>query len=221
MRTLFKSLQEKGKRKFLKFFKKGFQDQKYYDWERGYKEEAHHLWQAQLNQEVFKALLDKGNYQEIAKRAVSIESKTNLLFSFEKMAIRDGIKTPEGAKLFSQGLYEYIYGSGTLKSRFEAFISMLAQLPRKQTRVLTWPVATVFGFIANPREHIFLKPRVTQTAAEAYGFDFHYSSKVVWDTYDELLKFAKQLRKDLRDWNPKDMIDVQSFIWVLGSDEYG
>jgi hypothetical protein len=45
---------------------------------------------------------------------------------------------------------------------------------RKQTRVLTWPLVTVFGFIAQPEAHLFLKPNVTRIAAREYGFDFHY-----------------------------------------------
>ena len=37
--------------------------------------------------------------------------------------------------------------------------------PRAQTRVLTWPVLTTFGFLARPRVHIILKPLVTRRAA--------------------------------------------------------
>ena len=85
---------------------------------------------------------------------------------------------------------------------------------------MTWPVATVFSFISNPNEFIFLKPRVTQVAAEFYGYDFKYTSKVVWETYKSILDFAETVRKDMRQLRPKDMIDLQSFIWVMGSDEY-
>jgi hypothetical protein len=35
-----------------------------------------------------------------------------------------------------------------------------------------------------------------------------------------VLEFARAVRHDLRDLRPRDMIDVQSFLWVLGSDEY-
>jgi hypothetical protein len=68
--------------------------------------------------------------------------------------------------------------------------------------------------------HIFLKPRVTQTAANRYGYEFAYSSKPLWETYQCLLNFAEELKIDLADLEPKDMIDLQSFMWVLGSDEY-
>ena len=30
----------------------------------------------------------------------------------------------------------------------------------------------------------------------------------------------RQVRRDLRDLRPRDMIDIQSFLWVQGSDEY-
>jgi hypothetical protein len=33
---------------------------------------------------------------------------------------------------------------------------------------------TVFGFIAQPDTHFFVKPTVTRKAAAAYGFDFDY-----------------------------------------------
>ncbi len=39
-------------------------------------------------------------------------------------------------------------------------------------------------------------------------------------SYASLLEFAEQVRRDTRDLRPRDMIDLQSFIWVLGSDEY-
>jgi hypothetical protein len=173
-----------------------------------------------LNKKEYKRLLDAGEYNKIANRAAKIESKTNLLFSFEKMALRDAIKMEEGAKTFAEGLYNLVYGTGKLQKRFEAWIEAVASLPRKQTRVLTWPLVTVFGFIANPVEHIFLKPRVTKIAAEKYAFDFHYTSKPNWETYQHYLGFAEQVGSDLMGMQPKDMIDIQSFLWVMGSEEY-
>ena len=208
------------KKKFLRFFRKGYHDPKYVDWERDYKWQAHLRWEKELNQTEFRRLLDARAYPEIAMRAVKIESATNLLFSFEKMALRDAVKPLLAAEAFAVGLFDYCYGTDPLKDRFERFTEVIAGLPRKQTRVLTWPLQTVFGFIARPRQHIFLKPRVTQVAAIAYDFDFQYESRPNWKTYSSLLAFAEQVRKDTIDLRPRDMIDLQSFIWVQGSDEY-
>jgi hypothetical protein len=79
---------------------------------------------------------------------------------------------------------------------------------------------TVFGFLAQPETHIFLKPNVTRTAAREYGFPFHYQSRPDWKTYASCLDFAETLRDDVEDLGPQDMIDLQSFIWVQGSSEY-
>jgi hypothetical protein len=188
--------------------------------ERDYKWRAHEQWAADLVPGRFRALLRAGQYAEIAARAVAVESRTNLLFSFEKMALRDAIRSAAGARLFATGLYAFLHGRGTLERRFVRWCDTVALLPRRQTRVLTWPLLTVFGFIALPDEHVFLKPRVTQRAAQVYGYDFRYASRPNWGTYASLLSFAKQVRRDTFDLHPRDMIDAQSFLWIQGSDEY-
>lgn len=68
------------RKKFLRFFPNGFADEKYVVWERGYKWRAHERWNAQLNRREYESLLEKGEYGEIAGRAVKIESPTNLIF---------------------------------------------------------------------------------------------------------------------------------------------
>ncbi|MGC2478136.1 MAG: hypothetical protein WA485_27605 [Candidatus Sulfotelmatobacter sp.] len=209
-----------SRRKFLRYFPGAFRDETYLDWERNYKWNAHLRWNELLAFTEYRSLLQKEEFSEIVSRALAIESRTNLLFSFEKMAIRDAVKSPAGAKAFSTGLYEFLHGAGTQESRFENSNNVVATLPRKQTRVLTWPVLTVFGFIAQPNTHIFLKPRVTNIAAQTYGFKFQYHSRPSWGTYASLVEFATAIRGNLRDLRPRDMIDIQSFIWVLGSAEY-
>ncbi len=208
------------RRKFLRVFPRGFYDETYLEWERNYKVSAHREWHALLAQPAYRALLRRGAFAEIAARACRIESRTNLLFSFEKMALRDAVRSPAGARLFAEGLFRFLYGGDDDAKRFAAWCATLAALPRRQTRVVTWPLATVFGFLALPRRHFFLKPRVTQRAAEAYGFDMRYRSRPSWDIYAGVLAFAARVRRDLDDLRPRDMIDIQSFLWVQGSDEY-
>ncbi len=207
-------------RKFQYYFPGGYRGMKYQEWERSYKWEAHNRWEEKLNKKTFYHLLKECQYKMIAQLAISIESKTNLLFSFEKMALRDAVREEAAAKLFAEGLYDFLHGKGELKVRFENYRDMLSKLPVKQTRVLTWPVLTVFGFIAQPATHIYLKPTVTKAAAKKYKFDFSYSSKPNWNVYESLLDFAEQIRKDTAKFGPRNMIDLQSFIWVMGSEEY-
>ncbi|MCM2252023.1 MAG: hypothetical protein NDJ19_06665 [Ramlibacter sp.] len=211
------------RRKFELFYPQGFQDETYQVAERSYKERAHLEWQTELGAAEFRKLLARGEFRRIADIAVRIESRTNLLFSFEKMALRDALKTPAGARLFATELYAFLWGRGSPRRRFEDWVQAVADLPRRRTRVLTWPLVTVFGFIARPERHLLLKPKVTRKAARSYGFDFEYQPLPAWSVYQRLLTFAAIIRRDL-DHKPgfkaRDLIDVQSFIWVQGSAEY-
>jgi hypothetical protein len=206
--------------KFRRYYPKGFVDADYLDLERGYKWAAHERWKSELPRKTLEQLIENGRHKEVAARAVAIESRTNLLFSFEKMALRDAVKSPSGARAFAEGLHGFLYGRASMEARFNDWIHAVGRLPRRQTRVLTWPVLTVMGFLAQPSVHMYLKPTVTRKAAERYRFDFHYESRPTWATYSSLLKFARTVRADLDDMNPRDMVDIQSFIWVQGSDEY-
>jgi hypothetical protein len=214
---------QRCRRKFELFYPDGFADETYLVAERAYKERAHLEWQAELGPTDFRKLLARGEFRQIADAAVRIESHTNLLFSFEKMALRDAVKTPAGARLFATELYAFLWGRGSQQRKFEDWVQAVSDLPRRQTRVLTWPLVTVFGFIARPDRHLFLKPMVTRRAARRYGFDFEYGTEPAWDVYRSLLTFAAIIRRDL-DRKPgfraRDMIDLQSFIWVQGSHEY-
>ena len=135
------------------------------------------------------------------------------------MAVRDAVRSDAGARRFAEGLHEWLYGDGSIEQRFAAWIETVEALPRRQTRVLTWPVVTVFGFLAQPARHMFLKPNVTRLAAARYGFPWHYQSRPAFSTYRELLVFAETVRSDQHDLRPRDFIDVQSFVWVQGSED--
>ena len=210
----------RARRKFLRHFSGGFRDESYLDWERGYKWGAHQRWDASLNRSAFESLINARKFEEIAASAIRIESRTNLLFSFEKMALRDAVRSPAGAKSFSLALFDLLHGPGPRDVRFSEWIDAIGRLPRRQTRVLTWPLVTVFGFIAQPDTHFFLKPTVTREAARRYGVELQYSSRPSWLRYKGLLDFVTRVRADIRDLRPRDMIDMQSFLWVQGSDEY-
>jgi hypothetical protein len=209
--------------KFQLYYPNGFDDDVYLVAERSVKERAHLEWNTELSPPAFRRLLARGEYARIVDIALRVEARCNLLFSFEKMALRDAVKAPADARLFATELYAFLYGRGSPQRKFESWIAALGSLPRRQSRVLAWPLVTVFGQVARPDTHLFLKPMVTRKAARAYGYDFDYDAAPSWPVYRGLQTFAAILRRDL-DRKPgfraRDMIDIQSFIWVQGSAEY-
>ena len=212
----------RARRKFLRVFPEGFSDPTDLEWERDYKVESHRRWQEQLGDAAFRALLAAGEFREIATRALRVDqqSRHGMVFRFEKMALRDAVKTGAGAARFAKALFEFLHSASPVAARFDRWISELDRLPRRQARLVTWPVTTVFGFLAQPRTHMFVKPLVMRRAAAVCGYALTYRSRPTSDGYLQFVSFARAVRRGLTDLRPRDMIDLQSFLWVQGSDEY-
>ena len=136
------------RKKFLRFFPGGFSDETYLDWERNYKWSAHERWESVLGKRDFARSLKAGSYAEIAANAVRVESATQSAFLVREMALRDAVKSTTGARIFAEGLFDYLHGRGGVAATLRAMGRRRRELPRRQTRVLTWPVVTVFGMIA-------------------------------------------------------------------------
>src|SRR5215217_1780305 len=194
---------DRCRRKFLKHFPEGFQDLTYLAWERDVKWNAHKRW--------------KESEPVSPADAVKIEARTFLLGPFEKMSLRDPVKNDKAERLLRHGLEHWVKLED--ERAFNAWLECLERTAETsgQKRLRSWPVVTAFPFLASPRRNIFLKPMTVKRAAEAYGFDLDYQSKANWLTYRSLLGFTSQVRRDIKDLRPRDMIDIQSFIWVIGT----
>jgi len=77
-----------------------------------------------------------------------------------------------------------------------------------------WPLATLFPFLAQPERHMFLKPEATKNFAGWVGWELNYDPRLNWRTYSSLLEMTKKYLEELKPYGAKDIIDLQSFIWV-------
>lgn len=209
--------QAEAKQKFLARFPLGFRDPRYDTAERGYKLAAHQRWAAELDRATMERMLAAGEFTEIAQRAMQIEAGTNLLDVFAKAAMRNGVAAAPEA--FARALFDYLYGEGEPADRFEQFATMLDAMPHPKTNTFKWPIQTIFPYLADPGRQMFMKPKVTQLAADRLNFSLGYRTQPAWDVYARLLQFADALKTDLAELHPADYIDVQSFIWVSGQME--
>lgn len=68
---------------------------------------------------------------------------------------------------------------------------------------------------------MFLKPEVTKDYAARIGHSFQhdYQSSLEYEVYESLLDLTAQTNSALKSANlpPRDNIDTQSFIWVIGA----
>jgi hypothetical protein len=204
---------------FLQKFPDGFDDSAFYKDERGYKATAHQQFKQQLSETDFDLLFADNRHEVICERALGIitalNKETEFISKLEVSALNRGLKTESNKKLFSECLYELLYNEESLESRFRLWCDCLLEI-----NAAKWTIATFFGFIAFPKEQMYLKPDVTKKAADACDFELNYSTEPNWLTYKKLLDFSSFLFKQLAELNPKDMIDIQSFIWsVIKLDE--
>lgn len=215
--------------KFLSAYPRAFSDRHYLTLEREKKWHAHERWQGVLSLNEFKRLLTNREFEMAATRALGVENRTDFLEISEKMGLRDAIKNRDGAEIFAKSLYQFLYGTGPLEQRFQKWCEAFNQLPgimsvgtapRNKNRIVAWEVVSIFGFLAQPHIHAFLKPDIVLTAARNYGSPFNLDQRPSWAGYANYLRFCEIIKRDLKVLRPKDMIDVQSFIWIIGSEHH-
>ena len=136
---------------------------------------------------------------------------------YESSAFREGIRADEkAATRYLTALIEFIR-SGPKRPTFEVMVEALHGLPIEEgrARAATWPVLTLFPYMADPTRFMFLKPGATKECAERLRFDLKYESTLNWETYERLMVMSQGLLERLRPLGARDFIDVQSFVWVI------
>lgn len=193
-----------ARNRFLHFFPNGFHSAGYDDEERGYKSRAKDKLETELS-------LDRAVEASGAGEIIlSIYGATNLLSPFEKMRVRDVLRGPS-ADMFIRAAARFTLGETK---------SALADMKRalKPKDAAKWTVVTYLPFLWRPDTHIFLKPMVTTDFAERVGHRFarDYEAPLKISVYESLLDLVAKTEAELTDLKPRDRIDIQSFIWVVG-----
>lgn len=205
------------KEDFIKRFPAGFEDPDFLAKERNSKLEASALLGKSLAPAVVAELIDESKYQEVCARARAVVQATHLVDHHETFALNASTREVSNAEDYARGLQELLYGSGEFRPRFEQFVAVLQRLGGAK-----WPIASYFPFIAFPTEHMFLKPEATKAVAASCGVELSYRPTPNWKTYDALQRLVVVLEEQLEDLNPRDRIDLQSFVWYSWrKDSYG
>jgi hypothetical protein len=194
--------------RFLRFFPNGFHSAGYEDSERKYKLSA----KAKLDEA---APVDKAAAGTGYSEAVWSVYQTNLLSPFEKMRVRDVLRGSR-ADDFVRAAARFTLGDGK-----PALLDMERAL--KPHDSAKWTVVTYLPYLWRPEAHMYLKPEVTKDFAERVGHRFvsDYEPRLDITVYESLLDLAARTETEISDLTPRDRIDVQSFIWVVGDYKEG
>jgi len=194
--------------RFLKLFPGGFDDPEFDREERDYKVAA----SAALSDAV---PLEKARAAdaEVCKALVKIFGRTNLLSSFEQIRIRNVLLGPHGPA-FARAAAQFTDGdlAGGLAGM---------EVALKAHGPASWPLVTYLPFLWRPNDHMYLKPQVTRDFADRVGHPFAqaYSAGLKPAVYKSLMELVTQTEAEISDLQPRDYIDIQSFIWVVGAYE--
>lgn len=148
-----------------------------------------------------------------AKAIASGGVLTNMLSPFEAARLRDTLVASNGAR-FVRGAAHFAAG------QYAIGIAAMTAAVHPHGRI-SWPIITYLPFLWAPTDHMFLKPTVTCDFSARVGLRFHhdYDPEPNMATYDALLDLVAETSNAIAVLGPRDNIDMQIFIWVVG--EYG
>ena len=198
---------------FRRAFPSGFPSDYYVHRERAYKDTRSKFMVENLAKHQLDELLAGGDFEAIGSLAKRAFSTSNLYSQYELMKFGNALKVKGLVEPFARLLRELLYGD------FDQSLEDLAHL-LKPHDAAKWPILTFWPFFRFPKRHMFLKPIMVQRCAERMGYDLHYQALPNRDTYRSLLGFAKFVREGIADLEPKDNIDIQSFLYAIDKSGY-
>lgn len=191
--------------RFLKFFPNGFHSDGFSSQERDYKLAAKKLLEENA------PLADATSGTGLGEAVLAAFRATNMLSRFEKARITDMLRSSD-ADDFVRAAARFAH-DGT-----ESALRQLERVLRAHD-CAKWTVATYLPLLWRPETHMYLKPEATKNFATRVGHRLErlYEAQLNFDVYSCLLDLVNVTRTELSDLGPRDGIDVQSFIWVVGN----
>lgn len=134
----------------------------------------------------------------------------------------------EGRAAFGRLLGALLDERAPLEQRVDRFVSDLRQVVEPKSRLLPAAQRSITGFflaVADPSQHIFLKTQEMGRALGKLDPSFRWtSSGLTGQDVSRVEQLAHRLHDRLAadGYEPRDLIDVQSFLWVAmvyGADE--
>lgn len=122
---------------------------------------------------------------------------------------------------YYQSALEFIRKSD--ENSFRRYAKAIDNLPTRAggAKLDGWTTITWLPFIADPSSQFLIKPTIVQAFASILPFEINYNAHANFLTYRRCVEMALRMRDVLEksELNPSqrtiDLIDVQSFMWVV------
>lgn len=165
-----------------------------------------------LGEEAVQKLVNGWQYDELIGRLEQLGRDNNLLFN--RVPRRGDLAILYHPQLneaeFCLQIQKLLYGSAPAPARLDAFATYAFRnnLPNK------WTFPTYFLFLIHPHQELFVKPQVARWFLKFLGQGKRYNAFPSGELYAFLRQQAHDLRDALQSYGARDMVHVQSFLWI-------
>ena len=158
--------------------------------------------------------LTRKNVEKVFQKALKPTSEANL-FNWRNLAIFEQLSAQDQGRLVDaiHALIEALR-EDRLQDDFDPIVDAIASiLPDKS---VVWLLVTYILFVFDPKKHMAMKSSFIDNVMKFFGNKaVARGTKITYDLYMETLEFVHEIAASLKEWHPRDMIDIHSFLWVV------
>ena len=184
-----------------------------------YKQDTVKKAQAWLNRSELDRLIAAADYDTFLDRLIKLSQDNNLLWRRVPSSGDTAVLTHSALDqpTFCTHIRNLLHGDQPSPDRLQALADYCTahDLPNK------WPLPTYLLFITHPQTEFFVKPHTAEWFLKFMGEPLKVAGPPTAVTYHILLEKAAALFQALRIYGVRDMVDVQSFIWVCFRESKG
>lgn len=157
-------------------------------------------------------LLKRGEYAAFIERVEKAGRMSNLLYRGTPRQGDLGILYSDhlDKASFCEAILDLLYGTDATPARLERYAAYVAghKLPNR------WTFPTYLLSICHPESELFVQPSTMRWALQFFGRGSLWRRTPNQRTYSALLRVAAGLKEAMARFAPRDMIDLQSAIWI-------
>jgi hypothetical protein len=198
--------EERCRRRFLEQYPGGFADPAWRA-ERAGRDDALRRWELELARARFRARREARDFGALAQDMLGSARRCGWLEPDELSRLRAVVSSPGASRRLAEALYSLLYGRGNDPVRFTRWLKALRPLDLQG-----WPLATVFGGLAEPGERLFVRPSVIRRGAQAWGVELDPGPAPEASLHRKVQELGREMARALRDLGPADLLDVEAFL---------
>ena len=196
-----------------------FQSERYFEWERQYKVDLAAEWQTIVTEDRLNAAIEGNDPLPYANEVSTLFTKTNLLPWRYSVCIK-GFKTREKASPFLKALHVLLFDREGAAPPIDAFNDHMrplydADLREDVIKPASHSIPSLALWLSDPQHHFFIRSDVVNRAARILsGGVLEGQGQIMTSAYyNSVLDLTQTVRSGIVGLRPRDMIDVQGFLW--------